>query len=126
MELVRAIKCFDHLTCLQSVNAYSTVCLLVVLAWIWFFIFESSVRIDNSANLLGRKLFLLLFLLELLSKVRRWVVWIESTLLVFRVAIRVIGSLLELLLETWICRVESVSIEIHLDMLRIHITHHLR
>lgn len=57
---------------------------------------------------------------------RRWVIWIESTVLIFRVTICVVRSLLELLLEAWICSVESVSIEIHLDMRMIYVTHHLR
>ena len=129
MEFVRAVKSLNHLASLKNVNANCTISRLyffVFPCWNWFFILECSIGIDNIANLFRRQLFFLFFLLELLGELRRGIVWVKTTFISIRICISIIGSLLELLLEARCPSIESVPIEVHLNVLRVHISHHLR
>ena len=129
VELVRAIECFDHLPCLQNINAYCAICRL------YFFtsscccrllILERSIRIYDSTSLIRRELFFLFFFLELLSEMRGRVVRIETAFITIRLTICIEMSLLELLLKTiWNASIESISIEVHLNILWVHIGHHM-
>jgi hypothetical protein len=64
MELVSALKCFDHLACFQGINTDGA----VVRSFIplCFFVAECSVGVDNVYNLLFRKLWFTLLIVSLL------------------------------------------------------------
>ena len=128
VELVRAVECLDHLTGLQHIYANCTIVRFggLLARWVlWLLVFESSIGVDDCADLLRRKLLFLFFLLELLGKVRRRVVRVETSFFSLRITFSVIGCLLESMLLRC-AGIKGVSIEIHLDVLRVHITHHLR
>ena len=147
VEFMSAIKGFNHLASFEDVNADRT---------IWsvgfftcdraatgrrFFISKSSIRIYNVSDLFRRKFLLFFILLRLkLRKMRRRIVWVKSTLfwavLIISIVILIVIRILEMLMVllklrlTWhSMSVESVAIEIHLNVLWIHtlnIAHHAR
>ena len=50
---------------------------------------------------------------------------IEPAFLSIRIFFSIVGSLLELLLLIGMARIEGVPVKVHLNVLRVHIGHHL-
>ena len=140
MELVSAVQCLYHLTGFKGVNADGTVRLLSFLsvsgaaASRRFLIPKGRIRIYNVSYLLGGQLFFLLIihLLLKLCEIRRGVVRVEAatfleTFVILRLIITVTEMLGLLVGLAW-HSVESVAVEVHLDVLWIHalkVAHHL-
>ena len=125
MEFVGAIQCFDHLARLQHVDAYGAVdgfSFLILRNWL--IVLECSVRIDNCSNFLWRQLFFFLLLSKLLSEMWGRVGCIETAFFSIRIFLSIVVPLLELLLIGR-ARIEGVPVEVHLNVLRVHIAHHL-
>lgn len=141
VELVSAVQCFYHLTGFKGVNADGTVRLLSFLsvsgaASRWrLFVSKGCIRIYNVSYLLRGKFFffLLIQLLLKLCEIGGGVVRIETafveTFVILRLLLIAVTEMLGLLIGlAWHC-VESVPVEVHLDVLWIHalnIAHHLR
>ena len=64
MELVSALKCFDHLACFQGIDTDGAVvrCFIPLC----FFVAECGVGVDNVYDLLFRKLWFALLIVSLL------------------------------------------------------------
>lgn len=141
MKLVSAIECLYHLTSFKRVNANGTVRLLGFLsvsgapASRRFLIPKGRIRIYNVSYLLGGQFFFLLVihLLLKLCEIRRGVVRVEAatffeTIVILRLIITVTEMLGLLVLGLAWHSVESVAVEVHLDVLWIHalkVAHHL-
>jgi len=122
---VGAIKGFNHLARLKHIDAYGAVDgFSFLILRNWFIVLECSVRIDNCSNFLRRKLFFFLLLSKLLSKMRGRVGRIEAAFFSIRIFLSIVVPLLELLLIGR-ARIEGVPVEVHLNVLRVHIAHHL-